>query len=112
MGAIQQSSFKANWDGDIATVEYSGGEKYVGQVKNCEINGKGSLFFKDGNYYEGIFKDSRYNGKGRLTVAGGEDCEGQWKSGKIFDGTGKKDGKLYSCRHKNSQTDIIDFTRI
>ena len=37
----------------IKTIEYSNGDKYVGEIENKNRNGKGIMYFADGDKYDG-----------------------------------------------------------
>ena len=39
-------------------------EKYKGQIKNGQFNGKGKYMYKNGNFYEGEWKNGKQNGVG------------------------------------------------
>ena len=55
---------------------------YVGEVKDGERHGRGTLTLPDGEKYEGEFKDGKYDGRGTLTLPDGEKYEGEFKDGK------------------------------
>lgn len=40
--------------------------KYIGQIKDSKLNGKGILYIMGKIIYEGEFKDNKLNGKGTL----------------------------------------------
>jgi len=57
--------------------------KYVGEIKNGEPNGQGTLTWTDGTKYVGMFKDGKRNGQGIWTWSKvGQKNEGEWKDGK------------------------------
>ena len=60
---------------------------YVGEVKDGERHGKGTLTLPDGEKYEGEFKDGKYNGTGILTLADGEKYEGEFREGRQWNVT-------------------------
>lgn len=37
----------------IKTIEYSDGDKYVGEIEDENRNGKGIMYFADGTKYDG-----------------------------------------------------------
>ena len=37
----------------IKTIEYSDGDKYVGEIENENRNGKGIMYYADGRKYDG-----------------------------------------------------------
>ena len=87
---------KLNWfeDGD----EDNDG-KYIGEIKNREPNGTGSITFPDGDKYVGEFKNGKYHGQGTETWSDGRKYVGEYKNGKEWNGTyynnnGKKEYKL------------------
>ena len=75
---------------------------YVGEVKDGERHGRGTLTLPDGEKYEGEFKGGKKDGRGTLTYPDGEKYEGEWKEDSPWTGTrtnadgsktGLKDGK-------------------
>ena len=60
---------------------------YVGEVKDGERHGRGTLTLPDGEKYSGEFKDGKYDGRGTLTLPDGEEYVGEWKDGKEWTGT-------------------------
>ncbi len=60
---------------------------YVGEVKDGERHGRGTLTLPDGEKYEGEFKDGKKDGRGTLTYPDGEKYEGEWKEDSPWTGT-------------------------
>lgn len=58
------------------------GSIYEGKVKNA-IPTYGTLTYKNGDKYIGNFKDGQLNGKGTLTYADGKIEKGIWKDGEL-----------------------------
>jgi hypothetical protein len=50
------------WHNCFGTYKYASGDKYVGEFKDDEFNGKGTYIYADGNKYVGEFKDDKFNG--------------------------------------------------
>lgn len=61
---------------------FKDGEKYVGELKDNERNGTGTLTFINGEEYVGEFKDDKFNGSGIFTRLRGEKYIGEFKNGK------------------------------
>jgi len=61
--------------------------KYVGDIRNGEPNGQGTLIFPDGDKYVGKFKDGEYHGQGTYTLHDGAKYVGEFKDGKVWNGT-------------------------
>jgi len=81
---------KILWDaGGSKTVDrvgftYSDGRKYVGQVKEGEPEGLGTLTFPDGKKYVGQFKNGQPEGAGTLTLPDGTKKLGEFEDGKFY----------------------------
>ena len=54
--------------------------KYVGQIVNGLIEGKGTMFWDDGDRYEGDWKNGKMEGKGIYYCNNGDRYEGDWKN--------------------------------
>ena len=67
-------------------IKYDNG-RYVGQVVNGKMEGKGIYYGKDGNRYEGDFKNDKAEGKGIYYYNNepwkGDRYEGDYKNGKM-----------------------------
>ena len=83
---------------------YPNRESYVGDWKNGEFHGKGSLTSPiDGSKFEGKFKNGKANGHCKVTFDSGEIFEGEFKDGE-FTGHGtyaSPDGEKYEGEWKN-----------
>jgi hypothetical protein len=55
---------------------------YSGGYKDGNINGQGTITFRNGDKYVGEFKDGKFNGQGAFTLANGNKYVGQWRDGK------------------------------
>jgi hypothetical protein len=69
-------------DGEInghGTIIFAGGDKYHGEFKNRAITGRGTYSFKGGNQYVGEFINGQRNGRGTFTFASGDEYVGEWK---------------------------------
>ena len=62
--------------------------QYSGDFKNNKMDGKGKIIFNNGHQYEGDFRDNQINGKGKFTWQNGDTYEGNMLSGKM-NGFGK-----------------------
>jgi len=51
---------------ETKTENYSGGDKYIGQLKNGIREGKGIYYYANGAKYEGDFKNGLAEGKGSM----------------------------------------------
>ena len=58
------------------------GGNYVGESKNGEPNGQGTMTLSDGANYVGEFKNGKPNGQGTMTLPDGTKYSGEWKGGK------------------------------
>ena len=56
--------------------------KYIGQVVNGKMEGKGIFYFNDGNRYEGDWKNDKKEGKGIYYYNSGNRYEGDYKNDK------------------------------
>jgi len=55
------------------------GEKYVGEFKSGEYNGRGTVTIPNGSKYEGEWKDGKFNGHGTFIFSNGGSFVGLWK---------------------------------
>jgi hypothetical protein len=66
---------------------YPNGDKYVGEFKDYQKHGKGTLTFGEGlcegDKYVGEFKDGSQHGQGTYTFANGNKYVGEFKDGKF-----------------------------
>ena len=56
------------------------GNKYEGEIKNGQANGKGVKTYKDGRVYKGLFKDNKRHGEGILYRPDGTIFKGFYKN--------------------------------
>jgi len=62
------------------TIELDDGTKYVGEFKDGQLHGQGTLTFPNEiAKHVGEFKDGEPHGQGTLTSADGEKYVGEWK---------------------------------
>ena len=71
----------------FGTLEFTNGGKYIGQIKNDEMNGHGMFIYSRADnealdYYNGTYKNGLKDGKGKLVWKDGQFYDGQWKDGK------------------------------
>ncbi|TGL63366.1 hypothetical protein [Leptospira sarikeiensis] len=62
------------------------GDRYEGGVgidkhEDIQLNGKGTLFYKDGSKIETTWKENKPEGKGKITPANGQSLEGNFYDG-------------------------------
>ena len=69
------------------TINYNGGDKYVGEVSDGVPHGHGTYIFSNGEKYIGEFKNQLKHGYGTYTFANGEKYIGEWKDD-LFNGQG------------------------
>ena len=63
----------------IGTSKYSDGSTYVGQFRDNQRNGQGTLTTVSGNVYVGEFRDNLANGQGTLTYTNGDVYVGEFR---------------------------------
>ena len=81
----------------------SHGNRYEGEFKDGQPNGRGTYFHADGDRYEGEFKDGLRNGHGTLFGSNGDRYEGEFKDG-YRNGQGTyfwSNGDRYEGEHKD-----------
>ena len=66
----------------FGTYTFPSGEKYVGEFKDDERNGRGTNTFPSGAKYVGEYKDGKYNGQGTFTWPSGAKYVGEYKDDK------------------------------
>jgi hypothetical protein len=93
------------WHNCFGTYTFASRNKYVGEFKDGDFNGKGTFLFLAygqfwGDKYVGEVKDNKYNGEGTYYSANGDKYVGEFKDGKrngqgVFvhaDGTTAREG--------------------
>ena len=70
------------------TVTYADGNKYEGQFSKGRKHGEGTQTWSDGRKYVGEWKKSKRNGLGIMTYKDGSMFDGEWKRNKPFNGKG------------------------
>ena len=59
-------------------------DRYVGEFRDGQISGRGTLYYEHGDRFEGYFKDGKRWGKGGVLIAvNGDRYEGAWKHNKM-----------------------------
>ena len=72
----------ATWTECSGTQDLSDGTKYVGEFRNGQPDGKGTLTWKDGDQYTGDFKAGIRHGTGTVTLAKVAKVSGRWVDGR------------------------------
>ena len=62
------------------TINYDGGDKYVGEVSNGVPHGHGTYKYVGGSKYIGEYKDGLKHGQGTYIYADGAKYIGEWKN--------------------------------
>ena len=70
------------------TVTYADGKKYEGQFSKGRKHGEGTQTWSDGRKYVGEWKKNKRNGLGIMTYKDGSMFDGEWKRNKPFNGKG------------------------
>lgn len=68
-------------------LNYTNGDKYVGEVLNGQREGYGTYYYQNGDKYEGIWQKNKKHGMGSMYYKDGNMYIGQWKNSEK-DGTG------------------------
>lgn len=68
-------------DGKGTYIYKDGEAKYVGEFKNDEPNGYGTVFYANGERYVGQWLNGSFNGKGTLYIKDGSEAAGTWVNG-------------------------------
>ncbi len=91
-------------DSGNTIIEFPGGSKYIGELKNGMAHGYGTMYFADGRRLTGTFEKGKPHGKNMtLTFPDGRKYTGDYSGGKRH-GYGKMvfpDGKEYEGEWKN-----------
>ena len=74
----------ATWNECSGTQDLSDGTKYVGEFRNGQPDGKGTLSWKDGDQYTGDFKAGVRHGTGTVTLAKVAKVSGRWVDGRYM----------------------------
>jgi hypothetical protein len=73
----------SRWNSCFGTFSDRDGDRYVGEWKNGNLNGQGTLTTVRGDKFVGEFKDGKFSGQGSLTAVNGDKFVGQWNDGKL-----------------------------
>ncbi|TGM19058.1 hypothetical protein EHQ82_10960 [Leptospira selangorensis] len=85
-------------------ISYRNGDKYIGEIKNSKMHGKGIFIFANGGRYNGEFSNGKFNGYGKLIDQDGSIFEGNFLDG-LINGIGKAElsnGDIYVGDWKNN----------
>ena len=84
LSACQGSDFR-KWNNCFGTFTFSNGEKYIGEFKDGNYNGRGTGTFANGDKYVGEYKDSLRHGQGTLYASNGTITkQGIWENDKFI----------------------------
>ena len=97
-----KSYFAGTWAAGMpytgaGTIEYSGGDKYVGRIVEGLRDGAGAYYYSSGDLYEGNWAEGQKSGVGTYTWANGDKYVGAWAANQKS-GEGKltyKDGSVF-----------------
>lgn len=84
--ACPPSDSPNTWTHCQGELSWPSGEKYVGEWRNGNMNGQGTLTTANGNYV-GEFRNGKESGQGTYTFRNGKRYVGEWRDGK-FNGQG------------------------
>jgi hypothetical protein len=65
----------------VATLTYTNGDTYEGEIENDTPNGNGKIVWANGDSYDGEWKDGKLNGQGTYTWSDGQYYIGGFKEG-------------------------------
>jgi len=105
---INQINNKKNKE-NYQTLLFKGVGKYVGEVKEGQMNGNGTFTWEDGNEYTGGFKNGSFEGKGTMSYKSGNKITVNFKDGRK-EGLGKytyKNGAVLEVPYINDQPEGI-----
>ena len=77
---IAYAECKGNCINGQGTMEWSNGDKYVGEWKNGIQDGTGTVTWSNGDQYVGEWKDGKKHGLGKMTSLDGNFFVGTWKN--------------------------------
>ena len=81
-GTAYYETGKAKYNKETKTLSYSGGNVYVGDVKDLLPDGQGRLEYASGDVYEGSFVRGLRDGQGTILYVSGDTYAGEWKNDK------------------------------
>ena len=89
LSAIAQSSLPrcqgdysiSPWHNCYGSLAYKNGDRFEGEFRDGEENGRGIYTHANGNRYEGEYRDGKRNGRGIYTFADGDRYEGEFRDG-------------------------------
>ena len=84
----------------VGILTYSDGDKYVGEWKDGQKNGQGTMTWK-GLKYVGEYKDGKQHGQGTKTYSDGEKYVGEWKDGRFWNGIGYDKNRKIKSKYVN-----------
>ena len=71
----------------LATYVHSSGERYVGEFRDGQMDGRGTVWFDNGNKFVGQFKQGKRSGPGTLFFPNGNKLVGVWDDEANMSGT-------------------------
>jgi hypothetical protein len=78
---VMEGNFNRGVFQDDVVVNYTNGDKYVGEAKNNRLSGKGSITYRNGEKYEGTVTSGKPNGTGAAYLANGSKYIGDFRNG-------------------------------
>ena len=98
---------------EVQGIEIPGYGKYIGELNDDKIDGKGKMIYIDGTIYEGEFQEGKHEGEGKEIYNNGDKYKGNFKKGKregkgiYYYYSGKWMGDIYEGEWKDDKRDGI-----
>ncbi len=104
-GDIYDGEWSNNEINGYGTMKYKNGNKYEGEWLNGKKHGKGKCIFDNGDIYNGEWSNAKMDGYGTMKYKNGNKYEGEWLNGNT-DGKGKcifRNGDIYDGKWSNNK---------